>query len=58
LLVYNKATINDVTPGFYFWNVLIWIGFQSNLDIDYDWFEVGTTKALIAIADTMFHAMM
>jgi hypothetical protein len=58
LLVYNTATINDVTPGFYFWNGLIWIRFQSNLDIDHDWYEEGTTTAPTSINDTMFHAMM
>ena len=55
LLVYNTATINDVTPGFYYWNGSIWIRFQSNLDIDHDWYEVGTTTAPNAITDSMFH---
>ena len=55
LLVYNTATINDVTPGFYFWNGTLWIRFQSNLDIDHDWYEVGTTTAPNALTDSMFH---
>lgn len=55
LLVYNTATINDVTPGFYFWNGTLWIRFQSNLDIDHDWYEVGTSTAPNAITDSMFH---
>ncbi|HOY42033.1 MAG TPA: hypothetical protein PLX60_09235, partial [Chitinophagales bacterium] len=55
LLVYNTATINDVTPGFYYWNGSIWIRFQSNLDIDHDWYEIGTTTAPNAITDSMFH---
>src|ERR1039458_7151635 len=25
LLVYNTATINDVTPGYYYWNGTIWV---------------------------------
>ena len=53
LLVYNTATVNDVTPGFYYWNGLIWIRFQSTLDIDHDWYEVGTTTAPDAITDDM-----
>ena len=55
LLVYNTATLNDVTPGFYYWDGLIWIRFQSNLDIDHDWYEVGTTTAPDNINDSMFH---
>ncbi len=55
LLVYNTATVNDVTPGFYYWDGLIWIRFQSNLDIDHDWYEIGTTTAPNAITDSMFH---
>jgi len=29
LLVYNTATINDVTPGYYFWDGSKWVRFQD-----------------------------
>ncbi len=29
LLVYNTASINDVTPGYYYWNGSIWIRFAN-----------------------------
>ncbi len=54
LLVYNTATVNDVAPGFYYWNSLIWIRFQSTLDIDHDWYEVGTTTAPNNINDNKY----
>lgn len=30
LLVYNTATVNDVSPGFYFWNGTNWVRFQTS----------------------------
>ncbi len=54
LLVYNSATVNDVTPGFYYWSGTLWVRFQSNLDYDKDWFEVGTTTAPDNINDDKF----
>jgi trimeric autotransporter adhesin len=30
LLVYNTATINDVSPGFYYWNGTNWVRFQTS----------------------------
>lgn len=29
LLVYNTATVNDVTPGYYYWNGTIWVRFTT-----------------------------
>jgi len=29
LMVYNTATINDVTPGYYYWNGAAWVRFAS-----------------------------
>ncbi|OXA93363.1 hypothetical protein B0A62_14065, partial [Flavobacterium hydatis] len=34
LLVYNTQTINDVTPGFYYWNGVKWVRIVSKDEID------------------------
>lgn len=31
LLVYNTATINDVTPGFYYWNGTVWVALNATI---------------------------
>ena len=36
LLVYNTATINDVTPGYYYWDGGKWVRFQDVASSD-DW---------------------
>jgi hypothetical protein len=30
LMVYNTATVSDVTPGFYYWNGTQWVRFDTN----------------------------
>ena len=30
LLVYNNATVNDVTPGYYYWNGTKWVAMVSS----------------------------
>lgn len=59
LLVYNTNTAGSgstaVSPGFYYWDGLKWIRFQSNLDYDKDWFEVGSSLPPDAITDDMYH---
>ena len=32
LLVYNSATVSDVTPGFYYWNGTAWVRMTSGTD--------------------------
>lgn len=34
LLVYNTATVADVTPGYYYWNGVMWVRLDSN---ENDW---------------------
>lgn len=29
LMVYNNATVNDVTPGYYYWNGTVWVRFST-----------------------------
>ncbi|MCL9807356.1 hypothetical protein NAT51_17645 [Flavobacterium amniphilum] len=40
-IVYNTATINDVTPGFYYWNGTIWIKILTGTNDD--WKLTGNT---------------
>ena len=35
LLVFNTATINDVTPGFYYWNNLEWVRFSTDVSSNF-----------------------
>lgn len=32
LLIYNTATIHDVTPGYYYWNSTAWVRLNANAD--------------------------
>ena len=46
LLVYNTATISDVTPGYYYWNGTMWVRFQTTVSSTTGWSllgNVGTT---------------
>jgi len=46
LIVYNTATVNDVTPGFYYWNGAIWIRLLNGGSPSNAWMtagNVGTT---------------
>src|SRR4051812_24624329 len=36
LMVYNKATVNDVAPGFYYWNGSLWVPITANIGGDPD----------------------
>ena len=57
-LVYNSATVSDVTPGYYYWNGTSWerlvIGGDIIDDRDHDWYEVGTTTPPDDITDDVF----
>jgi trimeric autotransporter adhesin len=40
-LVYNSATVADVTPGFYYWNGTIWVRLAAG--VTNDWSIIGNT---------------
>ncbi len=40
LLVYNTASVSDVTPGYYYWDGAAWVRFQASNTID-DWKLLG-----------------
>ncbi|PKP47584.1 MAG: hypothetical protein CVT95_05490 [Bacteroidetes bacterium HGW-Bacteroidetes-12] len=44
LLVYNTATINDVTPGYYYWDGTKWVKFSADGD---DWKITGNTNTTV-----------
>jgi hypothetical protein len=54
LLVYNTATVNGLSPGYYFWNGDIWSRMLTFLASDADWHEVGTTRPPDDINDSIF----
>jgi len=41
LLVYNTATINDVTPGYYYWDGTVWVRFMTVGASGDDWKLLG-----------------
>jgi trimeric autotransporter adhesin len=41
LMVYNTATINDVTPGFYYWSGATWTRFATGSGAGSDWTLLG-----------------
>lgn len=43
LLVYNTATVSDVTPGFYYWNGTQWVRLVTNDTESNDWSLDGNT---------------
>ena len=54
-LVYNTATVSDVTPGFYYWDGSQWVRFAfSGNDDDKDWYEQGTTTSPDNINDDIY----
>lgn len=55
-MVYNTATVSDVTPGFYYWNGSQWVRLlvEGEVEEDVDWFEEGTTSAPDAIGDNIY----
>lgn len=57
MLVFLTTVSGLNQPGFYYWNnaTTSWIGINSTVNSDSDWFKVGTTTAPTAITDSMFH---
>ena len=52
-IVYNTATINDVTPGFYYWNGTIWVRILTGANDDWKTTgNSGTTAATNFIGTT------
>jgi len=43
LMVYNTATVNDVTPGYYYWNGTIWVRFITGSGTGAGWLTNGNT---------------
>lgn len=41
LLVYNTATVNDVTPGYYYWDGTAWVKFNTGTGASNDWSLLG-----------------
>ena len=42
-LVYNTATVNDVTPGFYYWDGAKWVRLQAGAGTNNSWLTTGNT---------------
>ncbi|MCZ8197116.1 MAG: hypothetical protein O9267_05885 [Flavobacterium sp.] len=57
MLVYLNAISGTNQPGFYYWDndIPSWVGLNSTVNGDHDWYKVGTTTAPTAITDDMFH---
>jgi len=55
LLVYNTATINDVTPGFYYWDGTKWVRLLTNTLVSDAWLLLGNagTDPLINFIGTI-----
>jgi hypothetical protein len=49
LLVYNTATVDDVTPGFYYWNSSIWVRLVTNDTESSDWNLSGNTGTISGV---------
>jgi hypothetical protein len=54
LLVYNTAAAGDVTPGFYYWNVSVWVRLATGSGRDEDWYEVGSSIPPDNINDNIY----
>ncbi len=60
-IVYNTATVNDVTPGYYYWNGTIWVrmaagaagGSHNTLDMAYDEGGSGAGRTITADAGSV-----
>lgn len=52
LLVYNTATANDVTPGFYFWNGSAWSALAGGGGSDY-WSKTGSAIHPTTLGDVV-----
>lgn len=57
MLVYLTIAVGSKLPGFYYWDntSTSWIGINSTVNSDADWFKVGTSTAPTLITDDMFH---
>lgn len=57
MLVYLNAISGTNQPGFYYWDndIPSWVGLNSTVNGDHDWYKVGTTTAPTTITDDMFH---
>ncbi|MCT4579989.1 MAG: hypothetical protein N4A35_01115 [Flavobacteriales bacterium] len=53
LLIYNTATVSDVTPGFYYFDGSIWVPMGGSTAGN-DWYEVGGTTPADQITDTIY----
>ena len=42
-LVYNTATVVDVTPGFYYWDGAKWVRLQTGAGTNNSWLTTGNT---------------
>ncbi len=53
LLVYNTATVSDVTPGFYYWNGTVWVRIvESSTGISFDLITGGTNTSAAMVVGT------
>lgn len=57
MLVYLNAISGTNQPGFYYWDndIPSWVGLNSTVNGDHDWYKEGTTTAPTLITDDMFH---
>ncbi len=57
MLVFLTTVSGANQPGFYYWNNAssAWVGINSTVSSDADWYKVGTTTAPTLISDNMFH---
>jgi len=49
LLVFNTASVNDVTPGFYYWNGTIWVRFLTGSASGDAWLLLGNAGRWMAL---------
>jgi Chaperone of endosialidase/Head domain of trimeric autotransporter adhesin len=55
LMVYNTATANDVTPGYYFWDGAKWIRITDETTIPKEpWFDVATNTGATANTQNIY----
>jgi hypothetical protein len=57
MLVFLTTVSGANQPRFYYWNNAssAWVGINSTVSSDADWYKVGTTTAPTLISDNMFH---
>lgn len=52
LLVYNTASVGNVTPGFYYWTGAVWQ--RMGVQADADWYRAGGTQTATSINDNIY----